>query len=408
MSDVETVVTEIEIQVVTVLGATGSIGMSTLDVMSRHPERFSVFALTGGAQVERLAVQCGLFKPRFAVVLDDVAASDLRLRLTHLKLTTEVLVGEQALCDVASAPEVTTVMAAIVGAAGLLPVMAAARAGKRILLANKEALVMAGGLMTAAVKAFGAQLVPIDSEHNAIYQCLPCNARGEMDNRAVESITLTASGGPFLNVDLQSLAHITPDQACAHPRWTMGRKISVDSATMMNKGLEVIEAHWLFNLAPERINVVIHPQSVIHSLVNYVDGSSLAQLGNADMRVPIAHALAWPERIASGVGVLDLATMGELNFYKPDLEKFKCLGLAFDALHSNGAAAIVLNAVNECAVAAFLDQRLAFLNIAQVNETALQTLSFNAPNDLDDVLTIDAQTREWAQAHLQSHNTART
>lgn len=387
------------VQVVTVLGATGSIGCSTLDVMARHPERFEVFALTGVAQIEKLAQQCVQFKPRFAVVLDEAAAADLRTRLKNGLIKTEVLVGEQALSDVSSAPEVTTVMAAIVGAAGLLPVMAAARAGKRILLANKEALVMAGGLMTQAVRTHGAQLVPIDSEHNAIYQCLPCNASGEINNRAVASITLTASGGPFLKSSLSDLTHITPDQACAHPRWEMGRKISVDSATMMNKGLEVIEAHWLFSIPPECINVVIHPQSIIHSLVNYVDGSSLAQLGHADMRVPIAHALAWPERVESGVGQLDLATQGQLEFFAPDLKKFKCLDLAFNALRAGGAAPIVLNAANECAVAAFLDERIAYLDIARLNEMALNALALPAPTNLEDAVAADAQARAWMSSH---------
>ena len=387
-------------QVITVLGATGSIGCSTLDVIARHPERFEVFALTGAAQIERLVAQCVQFKPRFAVVLDEHVAQDVRARLRDAALSTEVLVGAQALCDVSSAAEVTTVMAAIVGAAGLLPVMAAARAGKRILLANKEALVMAGGLMTAAVREHGAQLAPIDSEHNAIFQCLPCNARGEIDSRAVASITLTASGGPFLKTALADLKHITPDQACAHPRWQMGRKISVDSATMMNKGLEVIEAHWLFGVPPERINVVIHPQSTIHSLVNYVDGSSLAQLGHADMRVPIAHALAWPERVASGVPLLDLATQGVLEFHAPDLNKFKCLDLAFSALRAGGAASIVLNAANECAVAAFLDERMAYLDIARVNDMALNALDFKTPLTLEDVVDVDARTRAWVHAHV--------
>ncbi|TDR31684.1 1-deoxy-D-xylulose-5-phosphate reductoisomerase [Hydromonas duriensis] len=387
-------------QVVTVLGATGSIGCSTLDVIARHPELFEVFALTGVSQVERLAAQCAQFLPRFVVVLDDSTAVDLRARLSTLSPRTEVLVGVQALCDVSSAVEVDTVMAAIVGAAGLLPVMAAARAGKRILLANKEALVMAGALMTQAVREHHAQLVPIDSEHNAIYQCLPINGQGEVDNRAVASITLTASGGPFLHMALKDLGAITPEQACAHPRWQMGRKISVDSATMMNKGLEVIEAHWLFGVPAEQINVVIHPQSIVHSLVNYVDGSSLAQLGHADMRVPIAHALAWPERVSSGVATLNLATQGELNFYPPDFDKFKCLDLAFAALRVGGAAPIVLNAANECAVAAFLDGQMAYLDIAKTNEQALTALSLSAPTSLDDVVAIDKETREWVKSHV--------
>ncbi|MGL4766912.1 MAG: 1-deoxy-D-xylulose-5-phosphate reductoisomerase [Formosimonas sp.] len=380
-------------QVLTILGATGSIGRSTLNVVAQHPNRFSVFALTGGAQIELLAEQCVQFKPRYAVVLDEAAAQDLRGRL-HDGVT-QVLVGATALEWVASAPEVTTVMAAIVGAAGLRSAMAAAQAGKRILLANKESLVMAGGLMMAAVQKSGAVLLPIDSEHNALFQCLPHGSAG------VASITLTASGGPFLHTPVAQLQGITPEQACAHPRWSMGRKISVDSATMMNKGLEVIEAHWLFGMAAEHINVVIHPQSVIHSLVNYVDGSSLAQLGHADMRVPIAHALAYPERIGSGVSVLDLATQGALEFYAPDLNKFVCLRLAFDALRAGGAAPIVLNAANECAVAAFLAHELAFVQIAQLNERALNALQFAAPNHIDEVMVIDAQTRAWVAAHLK-------
>ncbi len=386
-------------QILTILGATGSIGRSTLDVVARHPNFFSVFALTGGAQIELLAEQCVQFKPRFAVVLSENAATDLRARLQANDCQTEVLVGAEALCDVARAPEVTTVMAAIVGAAGLLSAMAAARAGKRILLANKESLVMAGGLMMAAVREGGATLLPIDSEHNALFQCLPEQKDGV---NGVASVTLTASGGPFLHTPLAQLQNITPDQACAHPRWSMGRKISVDSATMMNKGLEVIEAHWLFGMGAEQINVVIHPQSIIHSLVNYVDGSSLAQLGHADMRVPIAHALAYPERIASGVGLLDLAKQGVLEFYPPDLEKFVCLRLAFDALKSGGAAPIVLNAANECAVEAFLAGKLAFLDIARVNEAALNALNFSAPTDVDEVMAIDATVRAWVAAYLKS------
>ncbi len=382
-------------QHVTILGATGSIGCSTLDVLARHSDRFSVFALTGGTQIELLAQQCAAFSPKFVVVLDEAAALDLRTRLSAVCCLTQVLVGVEALCDVASAPEVSTVMSAIVGAAGLLPTMAAARSGKRLLLANKESLVMAGALMTAAVREGGATLLPIDSEHNALFQCLPADGQ----TRGVASLTLTASGGPFLHTPMAQLQNITPDEACAHPRWKMGRKISVDSATMMNKGLEVIEAHWLFGVAPDAIKVVIHPQSVIHSLVNYVDGSSLAQLGHADMRVPIAHALAHPERIASGVGVLDLATQGSLDFHAPDLDKFICLRLAFDALRVGGAAPIVLNAVNECSVTAFLAGQIGFLEIAQVNESALNALSFDAPVNLDDVLAIDAATRVWAGKH---------
>ena len=393
-------------QVLTVLGATGSIGCSTLDVVARHPELFSIFALTGHRQVDVLLGQCVQFKPKYAVVLDDDVAQDLRLRLREHACATEVLVGVDALCEVARAPEVTTVMAAIVGAAGLLPTMAAARAGKKILLANKESLVMAGALMTRTIADNGAMLLPIDSEHNALYQCLPpCSESVTGVNaRGVASLTLTASGGPFLHTPMEQLQNITPDEACAHPRWSMGRKISVDSASMMNKGLEVIEAHWLFNVPAEHINVVIHPQSVIHSMVNYVDGSSLAQLGHADMRVPIAHALAYPERFASGVAVMGLAQMASLTFFEPDLGKFVNLRLAFDALRADaagGSAAIVLNASNELAVDAFLNQRIGFLDIARVNENALNTLTLGTPNSLEDICAVDAQARAWVTQYIQ-------
>ena len=397
-------------QVVTVLGATGSIGCSTLDVLAQHPEQFEVFALTGHRQTELLAKQCAQFSPKFAVVLEQDSAEDLRQRLKQNNCATEVLVGVQALCDVSSASEVTTVMAAIVGAAGLLPTMAAAQAGKKLLLANKESLVMAGALMTQAVAQYGATLLPIDSEHNALYQCLPdCKLSiTGVNTRGVASLTLTASGGPFLHTPLSELSHITPDQACAHPRWQMGRKISVDSATMMNKGLEVIEAHWLFNVPAERINVVIHPQSVIHSLVNYVDGSSLAQIGHADMRIPIAHALAYAakkgERITSGLETMSLAQVGQLTFIEPDLDKFANLRLAFDALKAGGAASIVLNASNEVAVDAFLQQKIAFLDIAKVNEQALNVLSPDTPNNIDDICSIDQQVRLWTQRHIQTLN----
>lgn len=383
-------------QCLTLLGATGSIGCSTLDVVARHPDLFKVFALTGHAQMELLAKQCVQFAPRYAVVLDDVYAKSLRTLLSEQGCHTEVLVGVQALCDVSSHPDVTTVMSAIVGAAGLLPTMAAARSGKRLLLANKESLVMAGALMMDAVKTHGATLLPIDSEHNALFQCMP--ADGSV--KGVANITLTASGGPFLHSTAESLLEVTPEQACAHPRWSMGRKISVDSATMMNKGLEVIEAHWLFGLEADRIKVVIHPQSIIHSLVNYSDGSSLAQLGHADMRVPIAHALAYPERVNSGVDLLDLATREPLEFYAPDYEKFVCLRLAFEALKSDRAAPIVLNAANECSVAAFLERRIGFMDIARVNQLALERLNFASPADLEAVVAIDVETRSWVASAL--------
>lgn len=381
-------------QVLSVLGATGSIGRSTLDVLARHPEKFRVFALSGATQLTLLVEQCVQFHPNFVVVLDESSGVLLREMLLHRDIATKVLVGAQALCDVAQASEVTTVMSAIVGSAGLASTMAAARAGKRILLANKESLVMAGSLLTETVRINGASILPIDSEHNALFQCFPERGQG------VVSVTLTASGGPFLHMPLSELHEVTPEQACAHPRWSMGRKISVDSATMMNKGLEVIEAHWLFDVAPENINVVIHPQSIVHSLVNYIDGSSLAQLGHSDMRVPIAHALAYPERILSGVGLIDLAEQGTLEFYHPDLNKFICLSLAFDALRLGGAAPIILNAANECAVEAFLMGSIGFLEIARINESALAGLSLTAPSSLEDVLAIDEQARRWAQEHF--------
>ena len=390
-------------QVITVLGATGSIGCSTLDVVARHPEQFEVFALTGNAQAELLVKQCVQFQPKYAVVLDEAVAQDVRARLQAVAnetgCATEVLVGVQALCDVSSAAEVTTVMAAIVGAAGLLPTMAAARAGKKLLLANKESLVMAGALMTQAVAEHGATLLPIDSEHNALYQCLPpCDKSiTGVNARGVASLTLTASGGPFLHTPLAQLRDITPDQACAHPRWQMGRKISVDSATMMNKGLEVIEAHWLFGVPAERIHVVIHPQSVIHSLVDYVDGSSLAQLGNPDMRVPIAHGLAWPERMASGATALDFHALAGLSFEPIDAdghrERYPGLALAWEALRAAPGTCAVLNAANEVAVQAFLDGRISFPGIARLIEGMLDKLSLTFVNDLDDILDLDAQTR---------------
>lgn len=377
------------VQVLSVLGATGSIGRSTLEVVALHPERFRVFALSGVTQLDLLAEQCARFRPNFAVVLDDAAAILLREMLSQRGVSTEVLVGTQALCDVAQAAEVTTVMAAIVGAAGLASTMAAAHAGKKILLANKESLVMAGSLLTEAVRVGGASLLPIDSEHNALFQCF--------SEHGVDSVTLTASGGPFLHTPLEQLHCVTPEQACAHPRWSMGRKISVDSATMMNKGLEVIEAHWLFDVPAEKIKVVIHPQSIVHSLVNYLDGSSLAQLGHSDMRVPIAHALAYPERITSGVDLIDLAAQGALEFYPPDLNKFTCLSLAFEALRLGGAAPIILNAANECAVAAFLAGEIGFLDIAHINQSVLSDLFLSEPSNIEEVMAIDEQTRLWAK-----------
>ena len=383
-------------QKLTVLGATGSIGVSTLDVLARHPERYEVVALTGNSRVDTLLEQCLRHRPRYAVTgrAEDVAG--LAERLRGAGLATEVLAGPAALERVAALPEVDTVMAAIVGAAGLPPTLAAVRAGKRVLLANKEALVMAGGLFMAEVKAHGAVLLPIDSEHNAVFQSLPAEYAGDPERAGVSHILLTASGGPFRATPLERLAAVTPAQACAHPNWSMGRKISVDSATMMNKGLEVIEARWLFNLDAERIQVVIHPQSVIHSLVQYVDGSVVAELGNPDMRTPIAHALAWPERIAAGVAPLDLPAIAQLSFEAPDLERFPCLALAFRALRAGGSAPAVLNAANEVAVAAFLEGRLPFLGIAALIGATLDALPAAELPDLTAVFAADAQARRLA------------
>jgi 1-deoxy-D-xylulose-5-phosphate reductoisomerase len=385
-------------QRLTVLGATGSIGVSTLDVVGRHPDRYEVVALTGNSRIDVLHEQCLRHRPRYAVIGSEQDAAALRTRLATAGLATEVLAGPQALEYVAALPEVDTVMAAIVGAAGLQPTLAAVRAGKRVLLANKEALVMAGELFMAEVKAHGATLLPIDSEHNAVFQSLPASYAGDPAATGVSAILLTASGGPFRTAPLERLRDVTPDQACAHPNWSMGRKISVDSATMMNKGLEVIEAHWLFGVAPDQIQVVIHPQSVIHSLVQYVDGSVVAELGNPDMRTPIAHALAWPERIAAGVAPLDLPAIAQLNFECPDFERFPCLALAYRALRTGGSAPAVLNAANEVAVAAFLDGHLPFLGIAAINAATLDAVPAAATPDLAAILAADAQARETAAA----------
>ncbi len=382
----------------TILGATGSIGVSTLDVVARHPDRFEVVALSGHRQVARLAEQCLAFAPAIAVVMDAEAARSLRELLAG-RVATEVMHGEAALEHIAALPEVDTVMAAIVGAAGLRPTLAAARAGKRILLANKESLVMCGSVFMDEVTAHGATLLPIDSEHNAVFQCMPAQGRA-----GVRRILLTASGGPFRCTPLDTLDHVTPDQACAHPNWEMGRKISVDSATMMNKGLEVIEARWLFDAPPECIDVVIHPQSIVHSMVEYVDGSVLAQMGNPDMRTPIAHALAWPERIESGVGPLDLAMAADLVFERPDLSRFPCLKLAFSALAAGGGTPAVLNAANEVAVAAFLERRLGFRAIADVISETLETLPGLPAGTLDEVFAADAAARVTAERIIRARD----
>jgi 1-deoxy-D-xylulose-5-phosphate reductoisomerase len=387
-------------QNLTVLGSTGSIGTSTLDVVARHPDKYRVVALTANRQVELLFRQCEQFKPDYAVLLDEVSAKQLRTLLCEAGLKTEVLCGVDALEQVSVLPEVDAVMAAIVGAAGLRPTLAAARAGKKILLANKETLVMAGNVFMDAIRLSGSALLPIDSEHNAIFQALPRGYDGNMSNAGVRRILLTASGGPFRNTKLADLANVTPEQACAHPNWVMGRKISVDSASMMNKGLEVIEAHWLFNARADDIQVVIHPQSVIHSLVEYVDGSVMAQLGNPDMRTPIAYGLAYPERIDSGVAALDLFKVANLSFVEPDFERFPCLGLAYQALRTAGTAPAILNAANEIAVAAFLDKRISFLAIARVIGAVLDALPVCPVTGLDDVLLADAQARRAADFEI--------
>ena len=386
----------------TILGCTGSIGTSTLDVVARHADKFQIVALTANSQVELLFQQCQQFKPSYAVMLDEQAAAQLRQRVTAAGLRTEVLAGAAALAQVAALPEVDTVMAAIVGAAGLQPTLAAARAGKKILLANKEVLVMAGNVFMAAVRASGAVLLPIDSEHNAIFQALPRGYDGNLAGNGVRRILLTASGGPFRNTPLSELKAVTPQQACAHPNWVMGRKISVDSATMMNKGLEVIEAHWLFGASADDIQVVVHPQSVIHSLVEYVDGSVIAQLGNPDMRTPIAYGLAYPDRIESGVAALDLFKVATLNFSAPDFERFPCLRLAYQALRAMGTAPAVMNAANEVAVAAFLDEQISFLDIPSVIESVLDALPVTKVDSLDAVLAADAEARRAAQQQIQS------
>lgn len=395
----------VSVQSVTVLGATGSIGKSTLDVIARHPERYRVYALTAHTSKEALLDQCKAHSPRFAV-LDDVAdAQWLQQALRQAGSNTVALAGEDALCEVAQAPEVDTVMAAIVGAAGLLPSLAAAEAGKRVLLANKEALVMSGALFMDAVARSGATLLPIDSEHNAIYQCLPSEHRGGLAKHGVRQLLLTASGGPFRGWSAADIANVTPEQACAHPNWSMGRKISVDSATLMNKGLELIEACWLFDATPEQIQVVVHPQSVIHSMAAYNDGSVIAQLGNPDMRTPIAYGLAWPERIDAGVETLDLFQVARLDFEAPDETRFPCLRLAREAMQAGGAAPAVLNAANEVAVEAFLAGNIAFGAIPDVVAKVMALPYPGQADSLECVLAADRWAREQA-AHTIRQLTA--
>ena len=387
-------------QVLTILGSTGSIGESTLDVVSRHPEKFRVFALAGHRQVDKLAAQCKQFRPEYAVVGDAGHAAELEKKLKQEGIDTQVLYGSQALIDVASADEVSGVMCAIVGAAGLPSALAAAQKGKTIYLANKETLVVSGALFMETARQNGATVLPIDSEHNAIFQVLPRDYTGRLNEHGINSIILTASGGPFLNTDLSTFDSITPEQAVKHPNWSMGRKISVDSASMMNKGLELIEAHWLFNCPPEKLEVVIHPQSVIHSMVRYRDGSVLAQLGNPDMRTPIAYCLGLPERIDSGVGELDFGALSALTFQKPDFNRFSCLKLAYQAMNAGGAAPCVLNAANEVAVAAFLDKRIKFTDIAKVVAHCLAQDFSDSHHDIEGLLAQDAETRRQAEAFI--------
>ncbi|MDR5887661.1 1-deoxy-D-xylulose-5-phosphate reductoisomerase [Vreelandella janggokensis] len=392
--------TSITTRRVTVLGSTGSIGTSTLDVIARHPGRYQVHALTAHTSKETLLSQCLRFRPAVAVLANEADARWLRAELRRASQSTEVMVGPEALCDVARDASVDIVMAAIVGAAGLLPSLAAAEAGKRVLLANKEALVMSGALFMKAVARSGATLLPIDSEHNAIYQCLPPEHRGGLSRHGVSQLLLTASGGPFRTWSEAAIAQVTPEQACAHPNWSMGRKISVDSATLMNKGLELIEACWLFDARPDQIQVVVHPQSVIHSMAAYQDGSVLAQLGNPDMRTPIAYGLAWPDRIEAGVEALDLFQVARLDFETADEARFPCLPLAREAMRSGGLAPVVLNAANEVAVEAFLNHRLGFLGIGQLVEEALSSPIDGSADCLESILWADQRARQRAAGWL--------
>ena len=392
-------------RMVSVLGSTGSIGLNTLDVIARHPQRFGVYGLSANASVATMLAQCQTVRPRFAVMVDEAAAESLRAQLPA-DSGTQVLQGEAGLAQIVTAAEVDTVMAAIVGAAGLPSALAAAEAGKTLLLANKESLVMGGHLLMQAVRNSGARLLPIDSEHNAIFQCMPVesgSARLSLDG--VSKVLLTASGGPFREWTHTQMEAATPDQACAHPNWSMGRKISVDSASLMNKGLELIEACWIFDLAPEFIDVVVHPQSIIHSMVQYLDGSVLAQMGNPDMRTPIAYGLGWPQRLESGVAPLDLIATARLDFEAPDEGRFPCLRLAREAVAAGGTAMAICNAANEVAVAAFLDEHIRFTSIPWVIEQCLGEVSAQEPTSLDVVESADAEARRVAVeqiANLQS------
>ncbi|HVL02754.1 MAG TPA: 1-deoxy-D-xylulose-5-phosphate reductoisomerase [Dongiaceae bacterium] len=388
---------------VTVLGSTGSIGVSTLDVIARHPDQYEVFALAAHTRVDALLQQVLAIQPRYAAMRDEVAAEQLRKRLRELGSDTEVLAGESGMVAVAGHPQTDYVMAAIVGAAGLLPTLEAVRTGKRVLLANKEALVMSGALFMDAVQANGAELLPIDSEHNAIFQCMPVSFADGLERSGVARILLTGSGGPFRNKPIPELDSVTPDQACAHPNWSMGRKISVDSATMMNKGLEFIEACWLFNARIDQVEIVIHPQSVIHSMVEYVDGSVLAQMGNPDMRTPIAHGLAWPRRQLSGVPLLDLVKVGRLDFQAPDEGRFPCIRLAREAMQAGQTASVVLNASNEVAVEAFLAGEIPFTAIARTLDGVMEKAALVEPISLDTILKADAEARDLAREQLSQY-----
>lgn len=384
-------------QQVCILGSTGSIGISTLDVLTAHPDKYSVFALTANTQVELLVQQCVSASPKYAVIRDESLRDELVARLKEAQSSTQVLSGERALSDVSSAPEVDTVMAAIVGAAGLEPTLAAVEAGKRVLLANKESLVMSGKLFIQSAKRSGAEILPIDSEHNAIFQCLP-STYDSLESDGVQKILLTGSGGPFRETPLADLRYVTPDQACAHPNWSMGRKISVDSATMMNKGLEFIEACWLFDATPDQIDIVVHPQSIIHSMVQYVDGSVLAQMGNPDMRTPIAHCLGWPERIDSGVAPLDFFALNGLDFCRPDYSRFPALQLATDAIKQGGTYPVALNAANEIAVDLFLGGEIAFTHISKIIGGVLDNWDSSEPDAIEVVKSADVLARDKANA----------
>lgn len=391
-------------QGISVLGATGSIGVSTLKVLAGHTDRYHVIALSADKNYQRLAEQCKQHRARYAVISDASLAGALRSALDQLGCRSEVLAGREALSQVVRLDETEVVMAAIVGAAGLEPTLDAVKAGKRLLLANKESMVIAGELFRKAATRHGSTIIPVDSEHNALFQVLPANFESGLENVGVEKLILTASGGPFLHMERSTLANITPDEACNHPNWDMGRKISVDSATLMNKGLEVIEARWLFNARPDQIEVIVHPQSIVHSMVAYRDGSVLAQLGMPDMRTPIAHALAWPERIEAGVQRLNLTEQRKLEFYPPDLDSFPGLGLAFQVLEAGGNAAVIFNAANEVAVDAFLNERIGFLQIPSIVSAALDACETGKIDHLDEVLEFDRLARDAASRiiHLQN------